>query len=108
MRDGTRDAFGRAVPHPPPHHPSLLPWPARAPRLVLLAAALLTLVAGALAVRLKVKADLANLLPAGAASVRDLEEVQTRAQAFGSLLVAVDTADPAARAAATSDLVRQL
>jgi uncharacterized protein len=87
---------------------SRLPWPARAPKLVLLVALLLTVASAALALRLRVKADLANLLPAGASSVRDLEEVQRRAQAFGSLLVAVEADRPAARAAAATDLIARL
>ena len=76
--------------------------------MVLIAAALLTVLAGLFAVRLRVKADLANLLPAGAASVRDLGQVQERAQAFGSLLVAVEAPTPPVRAAAANDLLTRL
>src|SRR6266700_6384104 len=85
-----------------------LPFPVSRPRAVLLAGAVVVLVGGVLAAGLTVKADLSHLLPAGAASVRDLEEVQRRAQAFGNLLVGVTADDPAARAAAAGALIPRL
>jgi predicted RND superfamily exporter protein len=85
-----------------------LPWPVRRPTLVLLIAAALSLVAGALATGLSVRADVALLLPVGAKSVADLEAVQARAQTFGNLLVAIDAPDAAAREAAARRLLPAL
>jgi len=71
-------------------------------------AAALAVGAAALASRLSVQADLSHLLPPGAASVRDLEEVQRRAQAFGNLLVGIEADDLAARGEAARQLVSRL
>lgn len=87
---------------------SRTPLPVRRPRAILAFAALLAVSAAALASRLSVKADLTHLLPPGAASVRDLDEVQRRAQAFGNLLVGIEADDPAARAEAVRGLVSRL
>jgi len=84
------------------------PLPVRRPREVLAVASLLVVAAAALASRLSVKADLTHLLPPGAASVRDLDEVQRRAQAFGNLLVGIDAEDPTARAEAARGLASRL
>jgi hypothetical protein len=75
---------------------------------VLIAAILVAAASAALASRLSVKADLSHLLPPGATSVRDLEDVQRRAQAFGNLLVGIDADDTAKRAAAARELVPRL
>jgi predicted RND superfamily exporter protein len=88
--------------------PTRAPFPVRAPRGVLLAAATLALGASLLASRLSVKADPAELLPPGATSVSDLENVKHRAQAFGNLLVGIEAGDPAAREAAGRELVSRL
>ncbi|HVR63166.1 MAG TPA: MMPL family transporter [Polyangia bacterium] len=85
-----------------------LPLAVSRPRAVLLAGAVVVLVGGVLAAGLTVKADLSHLLPPGAASVRDLEEVQRRAQAFGNLLVGITADDPAARAVAAGALIPRL
>jgi len=84
------------------------PFPVRAPRAVLLAAATLALGASILASRLSVRADPAELLPPGATSVSDLEDVKHRAQAFGNLLVGIEAANPAAREAAARELASRL
>jgi predicted RND superfamily exporter protein/uncharacterized membrane protein YbhN (UPF0104 family) len=84
------------------------PFPIRRPRAVLVVAAVLSVGAAAIASRLSVKADLSHLLPPGAASVRDLEAVQRRAQAFGNLLVGVEADDPAVRAGAARQLISRL
>jgi uncharacterized protein len=75
---------------------------------VLLVAGLLALGAGVLAAGLSVKADLSHLLPPGARSVQDLDDVQRRAQAFGSLLVGIEADTPAAREAAARQLIPRL
>jgi len=89
-------------------HRSRTPFPVRRPRAVLVVAAALAVGAAALASRLSVQADLSHLLPPGAASVRDLEEVQRRAQAFGNLLVGIEADDLAARGEAARHLVSRL
>jgi predicted RND superfamily exporter protein len=73
-----------------------------------MAAAVVAAASAVLAARLSVKADLSHLLPPGSTSVRDLEDVQRRAQAFGNLLVGIDADDPATRAAAARELVPRL
>ena len=74
----------------------------------MLVAAAVAVVGAVFASRLTVKADLSHLLPPGAASVHDLDDVQRRAQAFGNLLVGIDADNPAAREAAARQLVPRL
>lgn len=85
-----------------------LPFPVRRPAPVLVLAGLVTLVAGLLAARLAVKADLSHLLPPSAKSVADLKEVQRRTQAFGNLLVGIHANSASARAAAAQQLIPRL
>lgn len=87
------------------------PFPVRRPRAVLLVSGLVALGGAVLAARLSIKTDLATLLPPGATSVRDLEDVQRRAQAFGNLLVGIEATGPgapAAREAAAERLIPRL
>src|SRR5258708_3212979 len=84
------------------------PFPVRAPGSVMLIAAAVALVGAVFASGLTVKPDPSHLLPPGAASVHDLEDVQRRAQAFGTLLVGVDADNPAAREAAARQLIPRL
>jgi predicted RND superfamily exporter protein len=84
------------------------PFPIRRPAVVLAIAGLLTLGGAGLASKLSVKTDLSHLLPPGSVSVRDLDDVQRRAQAFGNLLVGIEADSPTARAAAARQLARRL
>jgi uncharacterized protein len=75
------------------------PWPARRPRTALFIAGGVAITGVSLAAKLSVKTDLSTLLPPGATSVRDLDDVQRRAQAFGNLLVGIEASGPDAAAA---------
>ncbi|MFL5306561.1 MAG: MMPL family transporter [Polyangia bacterium] len=81
-------------------------WAARRRRPILIAAVAVAGAAGALAGRLPLHGELAALLPPEATSVRDLRALEARAQVFGTIIVAVQSDDPARRAAAAA-LVRQ-
>ncbi len=81
-------------------------WAARWRRPILIAAVGVAGAAGALAGRLPLHGELSALLPPEATSVRDLRALEGRAQVFGTIIVAVQSDDPARRAAA-ADLVRQ-
>jgi predicted RND superfamily exporter protein len=87
---------------------SRAPVPIRAPGAVMLVATAVAVVGAAFASRLAVKADLSHLLPPGAASVHDLDDVQRRAQAFGNLLVGIDADTSAARETAARQLIPRL
>ncbi len=63
---------------------------------------------GYLASRMSIRSDLANLLPPSQPSVRDLTALQQRARPFGTVQIAVESADPAARAAAAAALAARL
>ena len=84
------------------------PFPVRAPGRVMLLAAAIAVIGAVFASGLTVKADLSHLLPPGAASVHDLEDVQRRAQTFGNLLVGIDADSRAAREAAAGGLIPRL
>jgi uncharacterized protein len=60
------------------------------------------------AFHLPLKADLANLLPHDAPAVRDLRRLEARVSAQDTALILVVAPDPAARAAATTDLAARL
>jgi len=47
-----------------------------------------------LVVRLPIRADISNLLPPTAQSVRDLKALEKRARAFGFIFVQVESDDP--------------
>ncbi len=64
------------------------------------ASLVVALIAGWLASRLSVEADLSYLLPPSADSVRDLRVIEQRAQVFGTVMVAVESTDPVRRAEA--------
>ncbi len=57
-----------------------------------------------LASQLTVEADLSYLLPPSAPSVRDLRAIETRARVLGTVMVAVEAADPELRARAARTL----
>jgi predicted RND superfamily exporter protein len=80
-------------------------WTTRRRKPILLGAALTAALAGTLAARLPLRGELAALLPPEARSVRDLHAVERRAQAFGTIIVAIEADDPVARAGAAA-LVR--
>lgn len=75
-------------------------WVDRYPLAILVGSLLLSILGGILAARLPVQADLSHLLPPEAASVRQLRALERRAQVFGTVLIAVESEDPAARLAA--------
>lgn len=75
---------------------------------VIVLAALVTILAAIFSARLALRSDLSNLLPASQRSVHDLEQLRHRARGFGSLVVAVEAPDPAARAAAGQTIERAL
>jgi len=78
-------------------------------RLRIAAASLaVVLLAGWLASRLRVEADLSYLLPPSAPSVRDLRAIERRARVVGTVLVAVESDVPARRATAAAALRRRL
>ena len=64
----------------------------------------IALFAGWLGSQLSVEADLSYLLPPSAQSVRDLRAIERRARVLGTVLVAVESDDPARRAAAAHAL----
>jgi len=74
----------------------------------MLLAAAIAVIGAVFASGLTVKADLSHLLPPGADSVHDLEDVQRRAQTFGNLLVGIDADSRAAREAAAGALIPRL
>ncbi len=80
-------------------------WTTRRRRPILVGAALAAALAGLLAARLPLRGELAALLPPDARSVRDLRALEGRAQLFGTIIVAIEADDPAARGAAAA-LVR--
>src|SRR5262245_29381614 len=75
---------------------------------ILGAGAVLTLVATALAMRLPLHADLANLLPPYERSVRDLTEIEARTRVLGIVLCAVASDDAGVRSQAARSLARRL
>lgn len=75
-------------------------------RWAILAGALVTgAVAAPLAAHLPLHGDLSYLLPPSTPSVRDLHALESRAQVFGTVIVAVESGD-AARRLAAAELVR--
>jgi uncharacterized protein len=62
--------------------------------------------AAPIAAHLPLYGDLSYLLPPATQSVRDLHALESRAQVFGTIIVAVESDDPARRTAA-AELVRQ-
>jgi uncharacterized protein len=78
-------------------------------RWAILATALVVAVgAGAIASRLPVHGDFSYLLPGSAPSVRQLRQLEGRVANLGSLLVAVESADPRARAQAAQEMRERL
>lgn len=72
-------------------------WTTRHRRPILLGAALAAVVTGALSSRLRLRGDLAALLPPGARSVRDLQALEGRAPLSGTIIVALQSDDAARR-----------
>ncbi len=83
-------------------------WIDRNRRTILFVSMVLAVVAAALAARLPLKADLSNLLPPSARSVRDLEALKKRGRAFGTAFVVVKSDDPALRSRAARALYQRL
>jgi predicted RND superfamily exporter protein len=75
---------------------------------VLVLSVLVALIGGYLASRMSLRSDLTNLLPPTQPSVRDLTAIQKRARPFGTVQVAVESADPAARARVAAALSERL
>ncbi len=81
-------------------------WTTRRRWAILAAATVVAAVAGPVAARLPLFGDLAYLLPPATPSVRDLHALESRAQVFGTIIVAVESDDPGRRLAA-AQLVRE-
>ncbi len=80
-------------------------WTSRRRREILAVAVLVGAVAAPVAAHLPLYGDLSYLLPPATQSVRDLHALESRAQVFGTVIVAVESDDPARRRAA-AELVR--
>ena len=80
-------------------------WTARRRWAILGGALVVGAVAAPIAARLPLYGDLSYLLPPATQSVRDLHALESRAQVFGTVIVAVESDDPARRLAA-AELVR--
>jgi uncharacterized protein len=80
-------------------------WTARRRWAILGGALLVGAVAAPIAARLPLCGDLSYLLPPSTPSVRDLHALESRAQVFGTVIVAV-ASDDAARRLAAAELVR--
>src|SRR5262249_19913743 len=86
----------------------LASWIDRRRRAILIASAVTFVVGAALASRLPVRGDFANLLPPDAQSVQDLKALEGRARAFGMVTVVIEADDPALRARAADVMKRKL
>jgi uncharacterized protein len=75
---------------------------------VLAVAAALALTGAALTSRLAVKSDISYLLPESTPSVRQLRALEKRAQVAATVMIGVQSNDPAARARAGAALLRRL
>jgi len=83
-------------------------WTTRRRRPILLGATLAAIVTGALAGRLRLRGDLAALLPPAARSVRDLQALEARAPLHGTIIVAVESDDAARRQLAARQVEARL
>ena len=81
-------------------------WTTRRRWAILAAAAVVGVVAAPVAARLPLFGDLSYLLPPATPSVRDLHALESRAQVFGTIIVAVES-DDAGRRLAAAQLVRE-
>lgn len=96
-----------------PHEPALAPrelatayarWIDRHRYLILAASVVVAVGSGWFASRLSVEADLSYLLPPSAQSVQDLRAIERRARVLGTVMVAVESAQPTLRARAAAAL----
>jgi predicted RND superfamily exporter protein len=83
-------------------------WVERRRRGIVLGSALIAAVGLVLAMRLPLRADLSNLLPAHERSVRDLEAIESRTTALGLVLCVVSADDAAARERGASELAERI
>jgi uncharacterized protein len=81
-------------------------WTTRRRWAILAGAAVVGAIAAPVAARLPLFGDLSYLLPPSTPSVRDLHALESRAQVFGTIIVAVESDDPGRRLAA-AQLVRE-
>ncbi len=79
-------------------------WIDRHRHRILVASFAIVVASAWLASQLSVEADLSYLLPPSAESVRHLRAIEQRARVLGTVMVAVDSADPVARAKAATAL----
>ncbi|HSK02611.1 MAG TPA: MMPL family transporter [Kofleriaceae bacterium] len=75
---------------------------------VLVLSVLLAALGGYLASRMSIRSDLTSLLPPSQPSVHDLTQIQARARPFGTVQIAIEAADPAARARTAAALTERL
>jgi hypothetical protein len=75
-------------------------WTTRRRAPILWSALLAAIMTAPIAARLPLHGDMSHLLPPQSASVRDLHALEARAQVFGTIIVAIQSDDPAQRAAA--------
>ena len=83
-------------------------WTTRHRRPILVGAALAAVLAGTLATRLRLRGDLAALLPPDARSVRELRALEPRAPLSGTIIVAIESDDAVRRAQAARHIEGRL
>jgi hypothetical protein len=79
-------------------------WVDRHRRAIVAASVAIAIVAGWLAARLSIEADLAYLLPPSADSVQQLHKIEARARVLGTVMIAVESDQPDVRGAAARAL----
>jgi predicted RND superfamily exporter protein len=82
---------------PSPRLHSYAVWVDRHRRAILAVSIAIAFVAGVIALRLPLKSDFSYLLPPGSESVQHLRAIEKRARVIGTIMVAVESNDPAAR-----------
>jgi len=75
-------------------------WATRRRAPILWSALLVGIATALIAARLPLRGDMSHLLPPQTLSVRDLRTLEGRAQVFGTIIVAIESDDPARRGAA--------
>lgn len=79
-------------------------WATRRRAPILWSALLVGIATALIAARLPLHGDMSHLLPPQTQSVRDLRTLEGRAQVFGTIIVAIESDDPARRGAAAREV----